>query len=281
MYRVRVSGSPQAAIVSSFGDWMGSYSRDGRRMAFARPAETQEIWVANADGSGAEQLTREMGPQQWAPRWAPNSGTIAFASLGADRHKHVWTIDVDGANLRQITRAPGDQNAPTWSNDGQWIYFGRTESGVSNIWRVSVRRPEEEKTAAAGGSVAFESPDGKSLIYSRWPEQAGTPLFQVPIAGGASRQLVPCVYGFSVGSAGIYYYPCRSSAAALPLSRFKTSDLRLIEWTTRRDRLIRTLDGIAYGDLFWGPQVSPDGTTFLYSKAVTEGEDLMLIDSFW
>jgi Tol biopolymer transport system component/tRNA A-37 threonylcarbamoyl transferase component Bud32 len=280
IYRVALSGSPQATIVSSFGDWMGSYSPDGRQIAFTRPAETSEIWVADADGSAARRLTRDMGRLQWAPVWAPNSRTIVFGSFGADRHWHVWTIDVDGANLRQITTGSNDQEAPTWSRDGKWIYFSRADSSGRNTWRIGVAGGQEEKTAAVGGFAALESPDGKSLIYNRRAEQAGGPLLQVPIAGGTPRQLVECLYGFSVGSAGIYYYPCRPSPASLPLSRFRTSEVRFIEWETGRDRVIRTLDGIDYGELFWGPRVSPDGTTLLYAKVVTDGEDLMLIENF-
>jgi hypothetical protein len=126
----------------------------------------------------------------------------------------------------------------------------------------------------------MESVDGNRLVYSPRAQQAGAPLLSVSLGGGTPQQLAPCVYGFSVGLKGVYYYPCRSSVGALPFARFKTSDVRLIEWSTGRDRLIRTLDGITYPDLFWGPSVSPDGTTFLYGKNVNEGEDLMLIENF-
>jgi hypothetical protein len=32
--------------------------------------------------------------------------------------------------------------------------------------------------------------------------------------------------------------------------------------------------------VFWGPQVSPDGSTILYTKVVNRGEDLMMIENF-
>jgi hypothetical protein len=37
---------------------------------------------------------------------------------------------------------------------------------------------------------------------------------------------------------------------------------------------------LSYGDVFWGPQVSPDGSTILYTKVVNRGEDLMMIENF-
>jgi Tol biopolymer transport system component len=280
IYRVGASGSPRPMIVSSFAEGFPSYSPDGSRIAFNRTAETAEIWGAGADGSSPQQLTRDMGPRQGAAKWAPDSRTIAFTSADSDGHDHIWTIDADGANLRQITAGPGKQRAPRWSNDGKWIYFSKNEGGGSNVWRIAVASRQDQQITRAGGDWAYESIDGKSLIYSKQPQQAGTPLLTVPLAGGPPRQLVGCTYGFSVGSTGIYYYPCRSTAAALPLSQFRTSDIRLIDWATRHDRLIRHLDGISYGDLFWGPSVSPDGTTFLYGKVVNEGQDLMMIENF-
>jgi Tol biopolymer transport system component len=202
--------------------------------------------------------------------------------LGTDRHYHVWTIDADGANLRQITEDPGDQQAPSWSRDGKWIYFGKSahEGAESNIWRVAVADRRQQRTTAVGGWTAKESVDGKRLIYSARPGPAGVPLLAVSLGGGTPQQLAPCVYGFSVGLKGIYYYPCRPTVGALPFARFKTSEVRLIDWSTGRDRLIRTLDGITYGDVLWGPSVSTDGSTLLYSKVVNEGEDLMLIENF-
>jgi WD40 repeat protein len=182
--------------------------------------------------------------------------------------------------LRQITKGPDDQEAPTWANDGKCIYFSRPESSSRNTWRIASVNGQEAKTPAVGGFIAFESPDGKDLIYSQRAEQAGAPLMRVPMAGGVPRQLVHCMYGFSVNSVGIYYYPCRSTIAALPLARFNVSEVRLIDWATSVDRSIQTLDSIEYGELFWGPQSSSDGTTFLYGKVVTPGEDLMLIENF-
>ena len=220
IYRVDTSGAARPVIVSSFPEGDPSYSPDGRRIAFSRAHDTAEVWVAGADGSGAQQLTHEIGPMQWCPRWAPNSQTIAFSSVGDDGHWHVWTIDADGANLRQITTSADDQQAPRWSRDGRSIYFSKNTGQSANVWRVSVASRREEPITRSGGDWAQESMDGKSLIYMRKPQQAGAPLLMVSLTGGSPRQLAPCVYGFSVEAAGIYYYPCRPAPAGFSLARF-------------------------------------------------------------
>jgi hypothetical protein len=37
---------------------------------------------------------------------------------------------------------------------------------------------------------------------------------------------------------------------------------------------------LSYGDVFWGPQLSADGSTILYTKVVNRSEDLMMIENF-
>jgi hypothetical protein len=45
---------------------------------------------------------------------------------------------------------------------------------------------------------------------------------------------------------------------------------------TGRGRLLGKLDRVQFGDM----AVSPDGRTILYTRAVGEGTDLMLIENF-
>jgi TolB protein len=278
IYAVGASGSLRPIIVSSFVEAFPSYSPDGSRIAFMRSADTTEIWVAAADGSEAHQLTHDMSPAQWAPKWSPDGRTIAFSGQGADKHWHCWTIDVDGANLRRIATGPGDQRAPRWSRDGKWIYFSKGSTGA-DIWRIPVSGGREQQITHGGGEFAEESVDGKTLVYSRPLQQAGSELFAQPLTGGSPRRLVDCAYGFSVESHGIYYHPC-PRATALPLSRFRNSEIRLFDPVTGHDRLIRSVERIGYGELFWGPELTPDGTTFVDGRVVNEGEDLMMIENF-
>ena len=82
----------------------------------------------------------------------------------------------------------------------------------------------------------------------------------MPLSGGPVARLAECVYGFAVGSKGVYYYACRSDRFAWTMTQIEPLDLRLIERTTRDDHLIGSLVGVA--DRFYGPIVSPDGAGF-------------------
>jgi Tol biopolymer transport system component len=127
VYRFQAGRPTQPVLASSFLEAETRFSPDGRRLAFnsMRATDTLNIWVAAADGSGAQQLTRGPGFQQGSPWWSPDGRKIAFDSITGDWHFHIWTMDVDGGGLHRLTTDPGDQNVPYWSRDGRWIYFFR------------------------------------------------------------------------------------------------------------------------------------------------------------
>jgi Tol biopolymer transport system component len=89
-------------------------------------APTQmEIWVANADGSNARQVSN-FGQANWAPAFMPDNKRIIFAS----NHEYsrgfpfnLYTIDEDGGNLQKISRDRGFDAFPMFSPDGKKIVF--------------------------------------------------------------------------------------------------------------------------------------------------------------
>ena len=118
--------------------------------------------------------------------------------------------------------------------------------------------------------LGLESPDGKSVLYQ--PREGESPVLTIPLGGGPARQLVKCAEqtAFAVARQGLYYVPCGPDEAAT---------VHLFDPSTGRDRLLGKLDRFTSG---YTPalSVSPDGTTILYHKVVSDGADLMLIENF-
>ncbi len=117
-------------------------------------------------------------------------------------------------------------------------------------------------------------------MYQLASDRSGLPVLVTPLTGRSPQQLVPCAYGFSVGTKGVYYYPCRPEGPPVTLGSQKPMDIRLIDPATGHDRVVATLPDVWYGGIFSGPNVSPDGSTVLYTKVVNRGEDLMMIENF-
>ena len=63
-----------------------------------------EIWVGNADGSGAKQITN-FGCASFAPTFTPDGKQILFASnkhLCDSSKFELYIMNVDGSGLRQV-----------------------------------------------------------------------------------------------------------------------------------------------------------------------------------
>jgi hypothetical protein len=271
---------PDPVARSSVFDGNPRFSPDGRRIAFcsARSVGTTEVWIANRDGSAAQQVTRGPGPWQCSPSWSPDGRRLAFESLGVDGQWSIWLTDVDHGVARQITTEPGDHRTPSWSHDGQWLYSSFAKGNSRDIWRIHVATLARERLTRAGsGLTAVELPDARAILYqpqttAHAQDAADAPVFAQPLDGGAPRQIVDCVRGtaFAAVRDAIYYIPCqRGSEVAV---------YRLNPVTGERRQVAR-LEGYQ-ASMPSGFEVSSDGRTILYDRLVSAGEDLMVMENF-
>jgi Tol biopolymer transport system component/tRNA A-37 threonylcarbamoyl transferase component Bud32 len=272
-------GRPSEPVVASslVWDFNADISPDGRRIVYEASGETQDIWLADIDGSNTAQLTRGPGQLQGSPRWSPDGRRVAFDSQAADGHADVWTIDAEGGPPRRLTQEPGDETTPSWSRDGRHVYFSSTPAagGGTDVWRIPAEGGAAERLTHGGGFWPRESLDGRTLYYTR--ANTNSPLLALPVVGGAERQLLDCVpaSGFAVAPAGIVHAACPADAmAAIGPSK---SRLFVLDPLTGQDRSLGMVD--------WAPDwpsiaVSPDGQTILLTRGVWEGTDLWLIEGF-
>jgi eukaryotic-like serine/threonine-protein kinase len=273
IYRVEAGRPAQLVVGSTFRDEMEPrLSPDGRRLVFGsqRAGDVIDIWVSDADGSNARQLTHGPGRDQGSPYWSPDGRRIAFDSLGQDNQFHIWMIDADGGTPRRITTKADNEHTPTWSRDGRSVYFSRDEGTKRDIWRVPASGGTSERLTHGGsGPFACESADGRSLLFQL--KDGDSPLMAMSLAGGAVRQLVACVRwsSFGAGPQGVYYVPCDSSS---------NPPVHVLDLETGRDRRFGTLENPTLRPL--GLSVSPDGRTIVYPRQTYLNGDLMLIENF-
>jgi TolB protein len=84
-----------------------------------------EVWVANADGTNARQVT-SFGQANWAPAYMPDNKRIIFASNHEYKRGfpfNLYTINEDGSNLQKISRDKGFDAFPMFSPNGKKIVF--------------------------------------------------------------------------------------------------------------------------------------------------------------
>ncbi len=113
--------------------WRASRPKPGKELddfkkllaqGLVRPSKL-ELYVANADGSDATQITY-LDAASFAPFWHPSQKRILFSSNYGDpkgREFDIWGIDVAGTNLERITYAPGFDGFPMFAPDGKTLAF--------------------------------------------------------------------------------------------------------------------------------------------------------------
>jgi Tol biopolymer transport system component len=146
--------------------WRASRPRPGKELddykkllsqSLVRPSKL-ELYVANADGSEAAQLTY-LDAASFAPFWHPSQKRILFSSNQGDprgREFDIWAVNIDGTGLERITYAPGFDGFPMFSPDGKTLAFSSNRATAkgkhdTNVflarWVENDKGPTEETAA--------------------------------------------------------------------------------------------------------------------------------------
>jgi imidazolonepropionase-like amidohydrolase/Tol biopolymer transport system component len=166
------------------------FSPDGKKILFTSDAGGGDnIWVMNADGSNAKQITKETFRLLNNAAWTPDGQYIVARkhftsgrSLGAGE---IWLYHISGGGGLQLTKRKNDQqdvNEPIVSPDGRYVYFSEdmypggffqyNKDPNKQIFMVRRFDREEGKvdnvTGGGGGAVRPQlSNDGKTLAFIR------------------------------------------------------------------------------------------------------------------
>jgi len=187
-------GGGEARAINSGLNWsmQPRFSPDGAEIAFVSDAGGGDnVWIMEADGSAARQLTREDFRLLNNPWWSPDGAWIAARkhftterSLGTGE---VWLYHRDGGSGVAVVERPDEKfqkevGEPAFSPDGRYIYFSAdsTHGGTfeyaqdSNGQIFEIRRHDlqtgetESFVTGPGGAVRpTPSPDGRYLAFVR------------------------------------------------------------------------------------------------------------------
>jgi imidazolonepropionase-like amidohydrolase/Tol biopolymer transport system component len=215
IYTMPIEGGRPTRISSGLAyDQQPRFSPDGRMIAFTSDrGGGDNIWVMNADGSGARAITRESFTLLNNPTWTPDSQYIAarkhFTTQRSAGTGEIWLYHASGSGdgVALVTRAnPQHQKElgePTFSADGATLYFTRnttpgpifeyaqdSNEQVFAIERYDMATGERSQVAGGpGGAVRpAPSPDGRRLAFVH-REGGRSRLFVKDLRSGEERQV--------------------------------------------------------------------------------------------
>lgn len=147
LYTMDLNGRHVKQITHALGyDGGGWFSPDGKKIVWraSRPITPEEIadykdllsknqvaptsmevWIANADGSDAHQVTF-LDKANWAPNFLPDGKHIIFCSNHEYKRGfpfNMYITGIDGKGLEKVSHDKGFDAFPMFSNDGKKIAF--------------------------------------------------------------------------------------------------------------------------------------------------------------
>jgi len=264
--------SPARFIISSRSAGFNNfprYSPDGEMIAFgSHRSGFDEVWICDRDGSNPTQLTHFESLVSGHANWSPDGRRLVMSSDAAG-NSDVYVMSVTEGIPRRLTYADSEEDYPSWSRDGRWIYFRSNRNGSSyELYRMPADGGEAVQLTTAGGCFGFESPDGRSLFFTKrelWRGPLG--IWRIPVEGGEEVKIHDRGEGnlLEVIDEGICYLNLW----------FGTPTVEFLEFSSGEVRRAAEVEGASV----FGFAASPDGQWVVYPRPEEES-DIILVENF-
>ena len=266
--QAHAQGSPSVLISANARNWRPDFSPDGKKIVFESDRSGYaEIWTCDSDGMNCGQLTSLHGVAGTA-RWSPDSHHVAF-EYHPGKHSEIYVVELGGQPHLIHTLPDADNLAPSWSRDGQWIYFASDGGEGFQLWKVPLQGGSPIQVTTNGGIYGVESADRRFLYFSKW-EVPG--IWRMSLAGGDERRILEESgggdwYNWALGRNGIYFL----NRGAQPKEAIEYFELA----TGKKTTILLPNRRVDYGVV-----VSPDEKSILYPQNDLYQSSLVLMKNF-
>jgi dipeptidyl aminopeptidase/acylaminoacyl peptidase len=205
------------------GGYEATWSSTGK-IAYSETVEpsNSEIFVANADGSDAHNVTNAPGYDDDSAVWSPDGTKLAFVRFYGGAGE-IFVMNADGSGQADLTNDPASDGDPTWSPDGSKIAF-TTNRGPTGDNEIYVMNADGSNPVDLTNSPADESdPD--------WQPVLGTP----PVAPRPNRLCrIPNLLGQKLAPARTKVRKAGCASGIVRYARSKRPRGRVVRQTPRK-----------------------------------------------
>ena len=202
LYSIPITGGKATKLTTGLGyDAQPRFSPDGKRLTFISDRSGGDnIYVANADGSGIKRVT--YGNQGWyvSPEWMPDGNyLVASAAAGGFGQLRLTLFDLEGGTGVPMVRnsalyqfgaapAPGGRYIYHAVRQGPWQYNAAMPQSQIAVYDRDAGTTTVLTSRYGSGFRPAISPDGKRMVYGS-RESAQTGLRIRELASGEERWL--------------------------------------------------------------------------------------------
>lgn len=134
-----------------------SFSPDGTKIAYAACQQANKnscgIFVYDLNTKESKLITTDGGGD---PQWSPRGDRIVYQA----GNPNVFVVNPDGSGLKQLTFGKSNDGQPTWSNDGNFIFWRSDQDGKG--WAIYAMRSDGSDKRLVVNNVP---PDGDRWGY--------------------------------------------------------------------------------------------------------------------
>ena len=154
-------------------DIMPAISPDGKRLVFVSFRDNPEGDIFALNINPAKLIT-------------DSEKSVSSLSTLDNRVKNL-TIERDKES--RVVSIIKNSN-PAWSPDSKLIAYSSMRDGVANIWIMDSNGLNKKRVTEKGGEYPSFSPDGNTIIFVSYRDNANGDIYTIDIASGAEKKII-------------------------------------------------------------------------------------------
>lgn len=146
---------------------MGIFSTKIAFVGAKKAGEPKQVYLANFDGSGLQQIT-DNGSINLSPSWSPDGSKVTFTSF-KDGKAEIYVYNLVTKKLGRLTKGQGSNSGASWHPNGKTIIFSGSAAGNTAIYQMNSIDGGNRTMFISGSGLEVEAsfaPDASRVAFA-------------------------------------------------------------------------------------------------------------------